>query len=74
METATAASEKKRRLAPSDARRAYRVSEAQEITGLGKTWFFAAIKSGALRSVKAGRTRLIPRDEIDRLIAEGIYK
>lgn len=72
METASETPEKKTRPAPSAMRRAYRVREAQEITGLGKTWFFAALKSGALRSVKAGRTRLIPREEIDRLLAEGI--
>jgi len=50
------------------------VEEACEVLNLGRTAVFEEIRTGRLRSVKRGRTRLIPRkcvyEYIDRLLDE----
>lgn len=46
---------------------AYRVNEACQCLGIGRTSLYELVKSGELRLIKiAGRT-LVPRSEIERL-------
>ena len=47
----------------------YRVIEAMEILSLGRSVMYEQIRSGRLRSVKEGRTRLIPAWAIDEYVA-----
>ncbi len=42
----------------------YRVEDAMTVLGLGRTTLYEQIRSGRLRSVKQGRTRLIPATAI----------
>jgi excisionase family DNA binding protein len=55
-------------------RQLYRVSEAMVLLSLSRSVIYELIRSGRLRSVTEGRTRLIPAtaitEYIDRLIAE----
>jgi excisionase family DNA binding protein len=51
--------------------RAYRVRELTATGRLGKTKIYKLIKEGKLRTVKVGGTRLIPAEELDRLLASG---
>ena len=50
------------------------VEQAADTIGIGRTTAFALVKSGELKSVKVGRLRRIPLDEIQaytaRLLAE----
>lgn len=39
--------------------------QAADALGIGRTTIFALIKSGELRSLRIGRLRRIPADEID---------
>lgn len=43
----------------------YKPGEAAAILGRGRTTVYAALANGELRSVKAGRSRLIPADALD---------
>ncbi|MBY6412892.1 excisionase family DNA-binding protein [Rhodococcus sp. BP-252] len=52
-------------------RRLYSVPEAMERTGLGRSNLFNKLASGEIRSVKAGKRRLIPDTAIDEYI-EGL--
>ncbi|MEU5418745.1 helix-turn-helix domain-containing protein [Streptomyces sp. NPDC020799] len=38
----------------------YRVTEAMRVLGLGRTAIYDLIRTGRIRSVKQGRSRLIP--------------
>jgi excisionase family DNA binding protein len=38
----------------------YRVTEAMELLSLGRSVIYEQIRSGRLRTVKEGRTRLVP--------------
>ncbi len=50
----------------------YRVDDACRTIGIGRTALYAMIGAGQLTAIKiAGRT-LIPRSEIERLIAEAM--
>jgi excisionase family DNA binding protein len=51
--------------------RAFRVQEVVERYRIGKTKLYALMKSGDLRTVKVGRTRLIPIEAIEALLADG---
>jgi excisionase family DNA binding protein len=54
----------------------YRVPEAVEQTGIGRSTLYELMRSGDLESVKVGRSRLIPADALEefvaRLRAEGV--
>ncbi|NIL78389.1 excisionase family DNA-binding protein [Rhodococcus sp. B10] len=52
-------------------RRLYSVPEAMAHTGLGRSNLFNKLASGEIRSVKAGKRRLIPDTAIDEYI-EGL--
>jgi excisionase family DNA binding protein len=49
--------------------RLYRVSDAMRILSLSRSTIFEQIRAGRLRSVKQGRTRLIPESAIRDYIA-----
>jgi excisionase family DNA binding protein len=44
--------------------RLYRIRDAMKLLGLGRTTIYELIRSGRLRSVREGRTRLIPASAI----------
>jgi len=48
------------------------VPEACRFTGLGRSFLYQLMESGALLYVKRGKRRLIPRSELIRLLAEGL--
>ena len=48
---------------------AYRPKEAAAALGVSRETIFARIKDGSLRSVKAGKARLIMADELRRYLA-----
>jgi excisionase family DNA binding protein len=45
------------------------VPEAEEFTGLGRTYLYSLMERGELRYAKVGKRRLIPRAELRRLLA-----
>jgi excisionase family DNA binding protein len=47
----------------------YRVAEAMRVLSMSKTVIYEQIRSGRLRSVKQGRSRLIPESAIREYIA-----
>lgn len=49
-----------------------RPEEGAEILGLTRTRIYALIASGRLRSVKVGRSRRIPMEDIERFVAEEV--
>lgn len=51
---------------PSD-RYAYSISEAARAISLSRRMLYNLIDTGALRTVKLGRRRLVPRSELERL-------
>lgn len=44
------------------------VEETARLTGLGRTFLFALLKDGRLRSLKVGRRRLVPIEAIQELM------
>lgn len=48
----------------------YRIPEAVEATGIGRTTLYELIADGRLESVKVGRSRLIPADALERFVDE----
>ncbi|WP_431903119.1 helix-turn-helix domain-containing protein [Nonomuraea sp. bgisy101] len=50
-------------------RRLYRVCDAMRLLSLSRSVIYELIRSGRLRSVTQGRTRLIPASAIDDYIA-----
>ncbi len=49
--------------------RLYRVPEAMQLLSMSRTVIYEQIRSGRLRSVTQGRTRLIPADAIADYVA-----
>ncbi|WP_163547796.1 excisionase family DNA-binding protein [Candidatus Frankia nodulisporulans] len=49
--------------------RLYRIPEAMERLSMSRSIIYRLLRSGRLRSVKQGRTRLIPADAIGDYIA-----
>ena len=58
-------------VSPSEANRKqmYRIADAVVVLSLGRTAIYEQIRSGRLRSVTQGRTRLIPASAIKEYIA-----
>jgi excisionase family DNA binding protein len=50
-------------------RRSVRPAEAAELLGVCRDTVYVLMRSGQLRSVKAGRARLIPLSAIDEFLA-----
>ncbi len=42
--------------------------QVAQILGIGRTFVFALIANGRLKSIKLGRRRLVPRDEVEAFI------
>ncbi len=51
-------------LAPATDRQLYRVHDAMQILSMSRSVIYEQIRSGRLRSVRQGRTRLIPATAI----------
>ena len=49
-------------------KRAYRVNEATETYGVGRTKIYELIKEGKLHTVKVGGRRLIPAESLEALL------
>ncbi|MET9067188.1 helix-turn-helix domain-containing protein [Streptosporangium sandarakinum] len=56
-------------LSPTTELRLYRVADAMRQLGLSRSVIYELMRSGRLRSVKEGRTRLIPASAIREYIA-----
>ena len=52
-------------------KRAFHIKEAAMTYGLSRSTLYKQMKAGRLRTVKIGGRRLIPRDALEALIAEG---
>ena len=50
-------------------RAAYRPGEAAELLGIGRTTLYGLLEAGTIRSVRAGRCRLIPASAIEEFLA-----
>jgi excisionase family DNA binding protein len=44
---------------------AYRITEATEVAGLGRTTIYDEIKAGRLKAIKVAGRRLILRDDLE---------
>jgi excisionase family DNA binding protein len=53
-------------------RRTYTVREAAAVLGIGRDSTYAAVQSGALVAIRVGRRMVIPRDVVERVLAEGL--
>ncbi len=49
-------------------KRAYRINEATETYGIGRTKIYELIKEGKLHTVKVGGRRLIPAESLEALL------
>ena len=54
---------------PEPGKKLYRVSEAMRLLSLSRSVIYNQLRSGRLRSVKEGSTRLIPADAIAEYVA-----
>jgi excisionase family DNA binding protein len=52
-------------------KRALRINEASALYGISRSTIYKIMAAGTLRTVKIGGRRLIPRDALEALIAEG---
>jgi len=59
------------KLAPPTQKRTLTVEEAAAQLGIGRTVCFGLVASGALRSLKVGRRRLIPAEAVDEFLESG---
>jgi excisionase family DNA binding protein len=48
-------------------RLAYSLAESEALSGLSRSSLYRLIAAGKLKSVRHGRRRIIPRDELERL-------
>lgn len=56
--------------APAPERLAFSPDEAAAALGLGRTTIYQLLTAGAIRSVKVGKRRLIPRNALDEFLDE----
>jgi excisionase family DNA binding protein len=56
---------------PPPEKRAYRINEAVAAYRLSRSTLYKLMSAGTLRTVKVAGRRLIPRDALEALIAEG---
>jgi len=54
-----------------ETKRALRINEASALYGISRSTIYKIMAAGTLRTVKIGGRRLIPRDALEALIAEG---
>lgn len=50
--------------------RAFSPDDFAAVVGLGRTTVYKLLRENAIRSITVGRRRLIPAEEIDRLLAQ----
>jgi excisionase family DNA binding protein len=53
-------------------RQAYTVAEFAHALGLSRAFAYKLIDEGEVRTVRLGRRVLVPRTEVDRILADGI--
>lgn len=58
---------------PFSERRALRMDEATQYSGLGKTSLYDAIRAGKIEATKVGTRRLIFRESLDKFLSIGSY-
>jgi excisionase family DNA binding protein len=58
--------------APSDADRVSRVEEVADLTGLSVSAVYKMFADGRIRTIKLGTRRVVPADEMRRILTEGI--
>ena len=49
-------------------RQTYKIGEAAKLLGIGRNQAYAAAKNGDLPTIKMGKTLLVPRVALDRLL------
>jgi excisionase family DNA binding protein len=49
--------------------RGYRIEAAAERLGIGRSLMFDLVRRGEVRTVRFGRRRVVPSDEISRLLS-----
>jgi len=50
---------------------AYRVTSFCKSIGIGRTKFYELVREGKIRTIIIGGRRLVPADEVQRLLQEG---
>jgi excisionase family DNA binding protein len=53
------------------ARRTYTVREAAQALGIGRDSVYAAVQAETLPAIRVGRRIVIPREAVERVLAEG---
>lgn len=56
---------------PFGERRALRMTEAVQYSGLGRTSIYNAIREGRIETTKIGKRRLVFRESLERFLASG---
>ena len=51
---------------------AYRVRDFCKSVGLGKTKFYELLRAGKIKTISIGGRRLVPADEAQRIVREGV--
>lgn len=53
----------------------YSVNDAcAKLGGMGRTWLYAQIKAGHIRTVKLGARTMVPASEIERFVADAMQE
>lgn len=58
--------------APSDADRVSRVEEVADLTGLSVSAVYKMFADGRIRTITLGKRRVVPAEEMRRILTEGI--
>lgn len=48
------------------------VQEAYRSLSIGRTAFYAMVRRGEIRIIKLGKRSLVPRSELERVVADGL--